>query len=184
VVAGHRLSASAPLARKLHPLPAEESTMYRTILALAVVPVTLALVPACTHDAGERTSTTTIRSGIPGGVRAVPAEPHGDREYAARRLAAAICAHDRACEQSAQGNISPEAALLAEANCVAQVKPGAIEDVNAWECSPAVARAGFEECIAAISTQRCRDIVLQRARLVTACQPREVCRTGEGIVSR
>ncbi|MBX3209490.1 MAG: hypothetical protein KF764_30935 [Labilithrix sp.] len=164
--------------------------MRRTTLALAVVPVTLAvaLVSACKRDDGQSASTTTVRSGTPDGVRVTsvpdPAARSG-RAYAADRIAEAICSLERRCAEAERPNRTAEAELLGEAACITERKARTLRNVESWNCSPALERAGFEECIAAINAEvRCRDILLGEKSVVPECRPSVICRKGEGITSR
>ncbi|MBX3203135.1 MAG: hypothetical protein KF850_28100 [Labilithrix sp.] len=158
-------------------------------LALAVpVTLTLALVSACKRDDGQTASTTTVRSGTPAGVRVTntpdPGEQSG-REYAADRISAAICALERRCGAAEDPARSAEAELLDEAVCIAERKARTVRSVESWNCSPALERAGFEECIAAINAEvRCRDVSLGERSVVPECRPSRICHAGEGITQR
>ena len=128
--------------------------MSRTHLALAVAAATLALASGCQRN-GEAAGTTTIRSGTPNGVRVTSApEPASTtKTRAAGRLAAAVCEHERRCATTERSDMSAEASLLGEAVCVADFEPRARQHIEAWRCAPAIARAGFEECVAAITAE-------------------------------
>ena len=159
--------------------------MSRTQLALAVAATTLALAAGCQRN-GEAAGTTTIRSGTPDGVRvtSAPDPASTTKSRAAGRLAAAVCEHDRRCGATESADTSAEAGLLGEAVCVAELEPRARQNVEAWRCSPAVARAGFEDCVAAIKAEsRCSEIALTEASEIPACRPSEICRKGAGASS-
>jgi len=146
---------------------------------------TLALASGCQRN-GEAAGTTTIRSGSPGGVRvtSAPDPVSSEKSRAAGRLAAAVCAHERRCAIEEGASVSAEAALLGEAVCVADLEPRARQNVEAWSCAPAVARAGFEECVAAIQAEaKCSEITLTEDAEVRECRPSEICRKGAGIAN-
>jgi|GEM_PF-3547989 len=159
--------------------------MRRTPLALAALPVLLALAPACKHDDG-RPASTVITSGTP---EAVPAsttpDPSTEKNRSAERIAAALCSQERLCVSAELPDMAPEATLLGEAACIAELKPVARQSVEAWDCSPAVARAGFKECLSAVSAEiRCRDVLLGEASPVVECRPSNICHKGQGIAIR
>jgi hypothetical protein len=154
--------------------------MHRTTLALAAVSVMLALVTACRRGDGQTAGTTTITSATD--TRQLPS---GGNDYAADRIAAALCEQQRTCVTAELPDLSAEAASLGEAVCVADLKPKARQGVDTWTCSPAVARAGFEECVAAIKAEaRCYEILLTEESPVLACRPSSVCHKGQGITMR
>ncbi|MCW5834943.1 MAG: hypothetical protein KIS78_21255 [Labilithrix sp.] len=158
-------------------------------LALAVpVTLALALVSACKRDDGQAASTTTVRSGTPDGVRVTDRPDPGERSgraYAADRISAAICALERRCAAAEGPERSAEAELLDEAVCIAERKARTMRSVESWSCSPALERAGFEQCIAAINAEvRCRDVLLGERSVVPECRPSQICHEGEGITLR
>ena len=157
--------------------------MSRTTLALVAMASTLALASGCRRN-GDAAGTTTVRSGSPGGVRVTGApEPVStEKSRAAGRLAAAVCAHEQRCAIEEGASMSAEAALLGEAVCVADLEPRARQNIEAWSCAPAVARAGFEECVAAIEAEaKCSEISLTDNSEIRECRPSEICRKGAGI---
>ncbi len=161
------------------------SRMSRTTFTLAALTGTLALALAsgCQRN-GDAAGTTTIRSGTPDGVRvtSAPDPASTEKTRVTSRLAAAVCAHERRCAIEEGAGLSSEAALLGEAVCVADLEPRARQNVEAWRCAPAVARAGFEECVAAIKTEtKCSEISLSEDSEVRECRPSEICRKGAGI---
>lgn len=155
----------------------------RSIIRLSscVVLVALGLV-ACKKDTGESAGVTTIRSGSPEGVRVTNAATPGVLPEASRRFASAICKHERVCGE-ARGRQTPEALLLEETACVTELRPTAELTYKELTCAPAVARAGFEECLAAIDSERCYDSMTRFPDIIPACRPTEVCRRGEAITS-
>jgi len=159
--------------------------MPRTTLALAATAIiTLALASGCKHNNGERAGTTTIRSGTPDGVRVTSApDPASEaKARSANRLAAAVCERQRRCASTESTDARAEAALPGETICVADVEPRARQNVEAWPCSPAVARAGFEECLAAVATEGgCEAVSLTEDSEIRACRPSEICRKGAGV---
>lgn len=126
--------------------------MCRMKATVAVIPVVLTLAAACSRR-GENAGMTTIRSGTPEGVR-VTNLTNADLD-AADRLAGAICRHERECSRTL-GRLSTDEALALEENaCMTEMRPAARINLDALECGPAVARAGIEECLASIRTERC-----------------------------
>lgn len=158
--------------------------MSRTNFALALTAVTLALATGCQRN-GEAAGITTIRSGTPGGARVTSApEPASDaKSRAASRLAAAVCEHQRRCATTEGTDVSSEAALLGEAVCVADLEPRARRNVEAWRCSPDLARGGLEACLAAIRADeaRCNELSLAEESEISSCRPSEICRRAAGI---
>jgi hypothetical protein len=162
--------------------------MHRTTLAIATLAVTLALVGACKHGDGQTAGVTTIRSGTPEGVRVTntpaPNEPT-TKDLEANRIATAFCGHERKCMLPEGSESSTEAGLLGEAVCVAELEPVARSSIDSWKCSPAVARAGLKDCIAAVNPEiRCRDVLIGEASPVEECRPTNICRKGQGITLR
>jgi hypothetical protein len=148
----------------------------------------LALVGACKHDDGQTAGITTIRSGTPDGVRVTntpsPNEP-SPKDVEANRIATAFCGRDRRCTLPEGSEQSTEAGLLGEAVCVAELEPVARQSIDSWNCSPAIARAGLKDCIAAVNSDiRCRDVLLGEESPVLECRPSSICRKGQGITQR
>lgn len=148
-------------------------------VALVLTGVAL-LVAACKHDDGVA-GTTTIHSGTPEGVRVtdVPGVtesgapelgPAAVRAELGDKLARAYCSHDRAC-----GLGDAETLLLAEEACFNDARWGYRASVDQWPCRPALARAGFDACIAAIREADCSTRRGEGAQL-RACQATEICR--------
>ena len=161
--------------------------MQRTPLAFAVLSFTLVLVSACKHDDGRAVGITSVRGGAMEGAspRTAP-DPVEHRNFAADRLAGALCRRERRCTSAKQPDVSTEAVLTNEAACVAELEPVARRSVESWQCSPAVARAGFKDCIAAVDAElRCIEVdLLGEASPVEECRPSNICRKGEGIALR
>ncbi|HVH46809.1 MAG TPA: DUF6184 family natural product biosynthesis lipoprotein [Labilithrix sp.] len=154
--------------------------MSRKKLVLALVPMMLALVAGCRHDDGEASSTTTIRSGTPGGIRVTNTPPRTTtiEDRTANRLAAAVCAFRRECAASERPDVSSEAVLLDETVCTAELQADARRTIAGWRCSPARAPLGLEDCLAAIKAERCRDLTLEGVTAMRECRPSAVCQSG------
>ena len=137
--------------------------MLRTSLAL-IVALPLALI-ACTREDGQ-SSTTTVRSGT--------TETTGFSIEPASRLTSELCRHEQRCRADEQQR-SDEAKLLAEQNCVTTKNEVTQIVMGSWNCSPAMARAGYEECLAAIRTERC-ETRLSSIGDIPRCRSGMVCR--------
>lgn len=140
--------------------------MTRTVPAVASFLVVLA---ACAHDR-DRASTTTVTSGTPEGVR-VTNVTIGDFDPA-DRLAGELCRRDATCGRILEG--SDEARLLGEQNCVTQRTPSVRAMLGGWSCSPATYRARFEECLAAVRSERC-ETRLDTVEALPSCRRDVVC---------
>jgi hypothetical protein len=138
----------------------------RPVIIAASSLLALALV-SCMRDDGQA-STTTIRSGT--------AEPSVTNVEPAIRLATELCRHESRCRDSERQR-SDEAKLLAEQNCVTAGTDPTADVMGTWSCSPAVARAGYEECLAAIRTERC-ETKLSSIKDVPRCRSNMVCGRG------
>jgi hypothetical protein len=148
---------------------------FSSCFVLGVLVVSIA---ACKKDTGESAGVTTIRSGSPEGVRVTNAGTPDALPEASSRFAAALCKHERECAE-ARSRQTEEAILLEEQACVTELKPTAELTFHELTCSPAVARAGFEECLAAVHAERCYDSMARFPQIIPACRPTEVCRRGE-----
>ena len=140
--------------------------MNRTVTSAASVLVLL--VVACAHD-NDRAGATTVTSGSTEGVR-VTNVTIGDFDPA-DRLAGELCRRDAACGRM-QG--TDEAKLLGEQNCVTQRAPSMRTMLSGWSCSPATYRARFEECLAAVRSERC-ETKLDTVEALPACRRDAVC---------
>lgn len=136
--------------------------------ALAIMPVLL--VAACAHDR-ERASTTAVTSGTTAGVR-VTNVPVGDYDPG-HRLAGELCRREATCGRI-ESSRSDEAKLLGEQNCVTVNAPRMRSTIQSWGCSPATHRAMFEECLAAVRSERC-ETSLDRPDILPACRANAVC---------
>jgi hypothetical protein len=150
--------------------------MKRFTLTLGYV--ALALASACAKDDG-RAQTTVVTSGTTGaGVRVTNVQQPQDVEPS-ERLAGELCMHDAACNRIPSSG-TDEARLLATQACVTERTPAAREFLSGWNCSPAASRALFEECLAAIRSERCDAALdrgldrLDRCRRNAACPETEV----------
>jgi hypothetical protein len=163
--------------------------MRRTTIALAFVPLslTLALAAGCKRDDGRQaTSTTTIRSGTPEPVRVIdmPLDAVATPEQAAVQFAWALCKHETECAD-AQAHMSAETKRSTHAACIAELKSPARMNVDTWDCAPAVARAGFEQCLATLANESCGARRIDNTSgLPMACRPAEICKRSSGITMK
>jgi len=138
--------------------------MARTSIGLAAL-VIAALSAGCAHGA-ETSGTTTVTGGTTSGVRVTGAS---EKDQAAMRLADEICAREAAC-----GAIREGAKYPTEEACMADQGAGAPVQISRWSCTPTQTQAGFEECLAAIRSERC-DTPLPRVDRLVACRSIAVC---------
>jgi hypothetical protein len=136
------------------------------VLSLAL----LAVVSACFHNRGEA-GTTTVTSGTPQGVR-VTNVTVGDYDPA-DRLAGELCRREATCGRI-DANQSDEAKLLGEQNCVTVNAPRMRAAMERWSCAPMSRRASFEECLAAVRSERC-ETSIDRPDILPACRSNAVC---------
>lgn len=152
-------------------------------LTVVLVTATLSLVTACKRHDGQTASTTTVRSGTPEGVRVTgtppPTEkpPSSDDSEDADRLTAAICTHERNCAKLRAQHGAAETPEFDEDACVTEIKSVVVLALETLDCSPAIARAGIEECLAAIRAERCD--ANEAPSIVPQCRPSAMCRRGE-----
>lgn len=140
-----------------------------TSLRLAAVAASALLAGAagaCSHQQ-DRSSTTTVTSGAPSGVKVTAAR--SDRDEAAMRLADELCARAAACSQIGEG-----ARYRSEEACMADQGNKAPAQISRWDCTPTQTQAGFEECLAAIRSERC-ETELPRIERLVACRSAQVC---------
>jgi hypothetical protein len=146
-----------------------------------IILIAAASVAACRRDDGETASTTTIRSGTPPPLqqtRGAGPSTSSDPWDPVPGLAGAICGHERACA-TVRGGVNTEALLLQEQNCMAELTPSVALTMSQLDCSPAVARASLEECIAAVRAERCSTPMSNYPTPIAACRPTEMCRRGQ-----
>lgn len=125
---------------------------------------------ACAHDR-DRASTTTVTSGTPEGVR-VTNVTIGDSDPA-ERLAGELCRREATCGRI-ESSQSDEAKLLGEQNCVTVNAPRMRAAMQKWSCSATTARASFEQCLAAVRSERC-ETSIQGPDSLPACRSSAVC---------
>ena len=125
------------------------------------------VLASCRREDGQ-TSTTTIRSGTLEGSGSSDVDP-------AARLATELCRHESRCNDANNRQASDEAKLLAEQACVTSKTNTTNSAMEGWNCSPAMARAGYEECLAAIRTERC-ETKLSTIADVPRCRSSMICR--------
>lgn len=160
----HRVSARIP-ARLVEELIMSRRTTRS--FALASVAAVTMLVAACSHQP-DGSGVTTVTSGpAPAGVKMTAAR--SDRDEAAMRLADELCARAAACNQIGEG-----ARYRSEEACMADEGAKAPAQIGAWTCTPTRTQAGFEECLAAIRSERC-ETALPRADRLIACRTAQVC---------
>lgn len=140
--------------------------MARISFALAGLSVAaLALAVGCAHGS-EAAGTATVTSGATSGVKVTGASP---TDQAAMRLADEICARETAC-----GAIGDGARYRTEEACMADQGASAPVQLSRWSCTPTQTQAGFEECLAAIRSERC-ETPLPRVDRLVACRSASVC---------
>ncbi|MDB5213625.1 MAG: hypothetical protein JWO86_1552 [Myxococcaceae bacterium] len=138
--------------------------MLRTSFALTALSVA-ALVAGCAHG-NEAAGTTTVTSGTPSGAKVTGATP---KDEAAMRLADEICSREAACS-----NVGDGAKYRTEEACMADQGATAPVQLSRWSCTPTQTQAGFEECLAAIRSERC-ETPLPRVDRLVACRSVSVC---------
>lgn len=131
---------------------------------------TTCLLAACAHDRG-RASSTTVTSGTPEGVR-VTNVTVGDYDPA-DRLAGELCRREATCGRI-DTRQSDEAKLLGEQNCVTVNAPRMRAAMERWSCNAMTRRAGFEECLAAVRSERC-ETSIETPDILPACRANAVC---------
>ncbi|MDB4934002.1 MAG: hypothetical protein JWP87_974 [Labilithrix sp.] len=122
------------------------------------------LLAACAHNEGA--GTTTVTSGSTSGVRVTNTRENDD---AAMRLADEVCARELACNHIGDG-----ARYRSEEACLADQGAQAPVQLSRWSCTPTQTQAGFEECLAAIRSEKC-ETALPRVDRLTACRSAAVC---------
>ncbi len=141
--------------------------MRRLIVSSAV----LALVTACAHskDQSQSYSTTTITGGTPTGVRVTNVRENEPDPGLA--LADEVCRREATCNRiGAAGGRYPT-----EEACMADLGTRFPAQIASWNCSPAAARARFEECLAAIRSERCDTDLVSGADRLPLCRATAVC---------
>lgn len=131
------------------------------VLAAAVLVVT-----NCARQ-GEPHGTTTVTSGSTSGVNVTGMRV--EKDQVAMRLADEICAREVACNR-----VGPGRPYRTEEACMAEQGAAAPTQITRWSCVPAQTSAGFEECLAAIRSERC-EMPLAGADRLLACRGAQVC---------
>jgi hypothetical protein len=141
--------------------------MRRLIVSSSV----LAVVAACARSRGPSaaTSTTTITGGTPMGVRVTNVEESQPDPGLA--LADELCRREAACNHigAAGGRYRTEEA------CAADLGARLPAQIASWNCSPAAERARFEECLAAIRSERCDTDLVSGTDRLPLCRATAVC---------
>jgi hypothetical protein len=117
------------------------------------------LATACARQVG----TVTVASTTTTAAEQTPADA------AALRLADEICGREAACN-----NIGETARYRTEEACMSDQGARAPAQLKAWSCTPTQTQAGFEQCLAAIRSERC-ETALTRLDKLDACRSTEVC---------
>ena len=138
--------------------------MTRTLIGLAAL-VVAALPAGCAHG-NDTAGTTTVTSGATSGVRVTGTSA---KDQAAMRLADESCGREAAC-----GAIREGARYSTEEACMADQGASAPVQIARWSCTPTQTQAGFEECLAAIRSERC-ETPLPRVDRLIACRSLSVC---------
>jgi hypothetical protein len=149
-----------------------------TALVAALLPIA-ATLGGCAKQQPAEYGTTRISSATPSGpmvtnVRAEDAD-------SADQLAAAICRHESRCIHRGTRSAA-ETPARGGAACVAEVRPSAVLNLDALDCSPAEARAGLKECLAALASDDCSSTLSSDPVLVPACRPTMICASGAPVV--
>lgn len=139
------------------------------MIRYATTALLLALA-ACAHDR-DAASTTRVTSGTPDGVR-VTNVTIGDYDPA-ERLAGELCRREATCGRIDSAS-SDEAKLLGEQNCVTANAPRMRAAMERWSCSPSTHRAQFEDCLAAVRSERCETRNVG-PDILPACRSNAVC---------
>jgi len=128
-------------------------------LELIATSAVLLLASACAHDSS--TSTTTVTAG--------PPSPSRSSDEPAMRLADEICGREAACNHIGAGE-----RYRSEEACMAEQGALAPSQLARWGCVPTRTQAGFEECLAAVRSERC-ETPLPRVDVLVACRSTPVC---------
>ena len=138
--------------------------MNHTALVAPGTALLVLLASACAHDNGA--STTTVTGGSPEGVRVTNVTA---TDEPAIRLADELCAHEAACN-----HIRDDGRYGSEKACMADQGASALAQLARWGCAPTRTHAGFEECLAAVRSERC-EASLPRLDGLSACRSAAVC---------
>ena len=131
----------------------------------------VALTAACVHHERPTTSTTTVTSGEPSGVRVTNVRTQTQAyPEAGLVLADELCRRESACNQ-----IGPGGTHRTEEACMVDLGTRAPALLASWRCSPAAARARFEECLAQIRSERCETDLSSGVSELPQCRPNVMC---------
>ena len=133
------------------------------LAALAVV----AISAGCAHQSETSGITTVTSSSSTSGVRVT--DTTSDKDQASMRLADEICGREAACNAIGDG-----AKYRTIEACMADQGATAPVQLSRWSCTPTQTQAGFEECLAAIRSERC-ETQLPRVDRLVACRSASVC---------
>ena len=133
------------------------------LAALAVV----AISAGCAHSSETSGTTTVTSSSATSGVRVTGVT--SDKDQASMRLADEICGREAACNGIGDG-----AKYRSLEACMADQGASAPVQIARWSCTPTQTQAGFEECLAAIRSERC-ETPLPRVDRLVACRSAPVC---------
>jgi hypothetical protein len=161
--------------RQEKPMRSAATTLLTLLAPTAVL--------ACAGHGQSSYGTTTVLSApmpvvVPMGVPSIAAEAADVHQRdPAEELAAAICRRERVCTERG-ATVTAGASPRAGAACVAGVRPSALATLSALDCSPAEARAGLKDCLAALSSDDCSVPVSSDPQLIPACRRETICRKG------
>ncbi len=133
------------------------------LAALAVVAVSV----GCAHQSETSGTTTVTSSSTTSGVRVTGTT--SDKDQASMRLADEICGREAACNFIGDG-----AKYRTLEACMADQGASTPVQISRWSCAPTETQAGFEECLAAIRSERC-ETPLPRVDRLVACRSASVC---------
>jgi Family of unknown function (DUF6184) len=114
---------------------------------------------ACARQVG----TTAVTSAAASSAAQTP----GDA--AALRLADELCGREAACSNVGQG-----ARYRTEEACLSDQSSRAPLQLARWSCTPSQTQDGFEQCLAAIRSERC-ETTLTHVEQLAACRRVAVC---------
>jgi hypothetical protein len=139
--------------------------MTHTSIALAAGFIGALAIGCASH--AESAGATIVTSGTTtSGVRVTGSS---DKDQAAMRLADEICERAATC-----GAIRDGAKYRSQEACMADQGASAPAQISRWSCTPTRTQAGFEECLAAIRSERC-ETPLPRVDRLVACRSGAVC---------
>jgi hypothetical protein len=125
------------------------------------------LLAACAHDTSNAAGTTTVTSATPSGVRVTNVRPQDDRP--AMQLADELCSRETACNHVGDGG-----RWRSQEACMQDMTLRVRAELSNWTCAPSATQEHFEECLAAVRSERCQTS-LERVDRLEACQNHTIC---------